>query len=155
MAEVRYTQEQMEQLVRDSLKYRKQWGGINEMMGLSLEECCAQTGAVQLSHRMAFWETNVLGTMHGGLITFLLDTVMAIGARACTGDRRTPTSDIHVNFLRPVQQDSTVHIRAEAMHVGRHLLQMRADLWTDSPDRLCASATATFYRVDAAPRPKD
>ena len=154
MAAIPYTQAQMQQLILESLECRRQWGGINQMMELSLESCYAETGVVHLSHPMAFWETNVIGTMHGGLITLLLDSAMAIAALCCTGNRRMPTSDIHVSFLRPVQQDSTVHIRAYSMHAGKRLLQMRAELWTNSPELPCACASATFYRVGETPDSK-
>ena len=118
------------------------------MMTLVFAQCSAEEKYVELTHQMADWETNVFGTLHGGLIAFLLDATMAIACRAYTGDHATPTLDIHVNFLRPVKQGELVQTRATIVHVGRRVVRLSAELWTESRARLCATSDATFYRAD-------
>lgn len=134
----------------EELARRNQRSDINRMMAVTFSRCSAEERYLELLHQMAEWEINVIGTMHGGLISFLLDATMAITCRAYTGDQVTPTLDIHVNFLRPVQQGSTVRTRAYVTHVGRRIVNLTAELWTENRNRLCATASAVFYRSDPA-----
>ena len=97
---------------------------------------------------MEDWEINIYHTMHGGLISLLLDANMAIASRAFTGDKATPTLDIHVNFLRPVKQGEPVHTKAWVIRIGRSTVQLRSELWTTDPNRVCATADAIFFRSD-------
>lgn len=152
MAGVHCTQAEMEQRARAELERRNQRSDINQMMAVSFVRCSAAEHYLELNHQMADWEVNVMGTMHGGLISFLLDATMAITCRAYTGDQVTPTLDIHVNFLRPVKQGAAVCSRATVVHVGRSIVSLTAELWTESRERLCATASATFFRVD---KPKE
>lgn len=153
MAAIRCTQEEMEERARQELERRNQRSDINQMMTVEFAGCSAQERYLELSHQMAQWEINVIGTMHGGLIAFLLDATMAIACRAYTGDQVTPTLDIHVNFLRPVRQGSSVQTRGTITHVGRRIVNLTAELWSESRDKLCATASATFYRADP-PKPE-
>ena len=143
------TQPEMEQRARDELERRRQRQDINQMVALAFQSCSAEGRFLELSHQMADWELNVMGTMQGGLLSFLLDANMAIACRAYTGDRMTPTLDIHVNFLRPVKQGATVYTRATVLHVGRSVVNLSAELWTEDRERLCATATAVFFRADS------
>ena len=147
---IQCTQEEMEQRARAEVMRRSQCNDINQMMGLAFDRCSANERSLELHHQMADWELNVLGTMHGGLITFLLDASMGIISRAYTNDQMTPTLDIHVNFLRPVKQGATVHVRSHVVRVGRNVINLTAELWTESQDHLCATASATFFRADSA-----
>lgn len=151
MAAKQCTQEEMVQRAQRELERRNQRSDINRMMLVTFVQCSAEEKYVELCHQMEEWEINVIGTMHGGLISFLLDATMAITCRTYTGDQTTPTLDIHVNFLRPVRQGSSVYTRGTITHVGRRIVNLTAELWTGSRDKLCATASATFYRADPSP----
>lgn len=148
MAAINCTQEEMEQRACAELSQRNQRDDINRMMKVSFSQCSAKDCFLELSHQPENWETNIFGTLHGGLIAFLLDATMAITCRAYTGDRFTPTLDIQVRFLRPVHQESLVYTRATILHAGRNVIQLTAELWEEDRTRLCASASASFYRAD-------
>lgn len=144
------TQEEMERRVMEELRQRSLREDINRMMALSYQDCCAKDGTVMLCHRMAAWERNVMDTMHGGLITFLLDAAMAIACRACTGDRAMPTMDLYVSFLRPVWGGEAICVEGRVEHVGRRTIHASARLWTGGGERLCAAASANFCRTAPA-----
>ena len=148
MATIQCTQEEMARRAVQELERRNQRSDINQMMTVTFARCSAEERYLELYHQMAEWEINVIGTMHGGLISFLLDATMAIACRAYTGDQVTPTLDIHVNFLRPVRQGSVVQTRGTVTHVGRRIVNLTAELWTEKREKLCATASATFYRAD-------
>ena len=147
MAEFQCTQEEMERRAIAEVERRSRHHDINEMMAVSYCACSADERTLELCHQVAGWEVNVMGSMHGGLFTFLLDATMAIVSRAYTGDEITPTMDIHVSFLRPVRQGDVAHMKARIDYVGRHMIHLTAELRTEQSGQLCASAAANFYRV--------
>lgn len=142
------TQEDFKARVEQQLERRRQREDINQMVDLRLVHCDILERSVELTHSMSDWETNVYGTMHGGLIALVLDAAMANTCRAWTGDQATPTLDIHVNFIRPVRQGALVHAKAWVIRAGRSTVQLRSELWTDTPDHTCATADAIFFRAD-------
>ena len=142
------SQETLEQRVRDELARRNARTDINQMMELEFVSCSADKQTLELFHPMKDWEINIYGTLHGGLISLLLDASMAIASRTFTGDKATPTLDIHVNFLRAVKQGESVHTKAWVVRIGRSMVQLRAELWITAPERTCASADAIFFRSD-------
>lgn len=147
MAEERCTQSAMEASARREFEHRRLGHDINQMMEVSFVECSALERSLTLCHTMTAWEVNPQGTMHGGLITYLLDAAMAIANRSYTGDATSPTMDIHVNFIRPVLQGSRVFVRATLLQVGRSCVTARAELWTGERERLCAAASALYRRT--------
>jgi uncharacterized protein (TIGR00369 family) len=85
---------------------------------------------------------NVFGTMHGGVVTTLLDT-----AAGCALHTTLPpgvgytTLDLSVRFLRPVLLDNgTVRAAATLVNRGRRTALVTAEL-RDAADRLLAHAT--------------
>jgi uncharacterized protein (TIGR00369 family) len=66
---------------------------------------------------------NPFGTVHGGIISTLLDTTMT-SAIITTLDKgkRCSTSDVKVNFIRPVTiETGRLKCEAEPIHVGKSL----------------------------------
>lgn len=146
MADFTISQELLEQRVEGELKNRfSSANDINSMMSLTLVSCCARTKQLELCHSVHPRELNVLGTMHGGLISWVMDSTMAVLLRACTGDFLTPTIDLHVNFLRPIQEGQDLLVQTELLHLGRSTATLHARALADG--KLCASATATFFRA--------
>lgn len=146
MAHRNLTQEEMRRRAEAELANRSRSDGdINSMMELSLADCRADTMELTLIHSVHPRELNVMGTMHGGLICWVLDSAMAVLLRACTGDTVTPTVDIHVNFLRPVSQGQELAVHAQILHLGRSTATLQAR--AIACGRICATATATFFRV--------
>ena len=148
MAVIQCTQTEMEQRVRAELMRRSQRDDINRVMAITFDRCSAAERCWECHHQISDWDLNVFDTMHGGLITFLLDTAMGILCRAYTGDHVAPTLDIHVNFLRPVTRGATVYVKATIARVGRKVIHLNAELWTENRDCTCAMASATFFRSD-------
>lgn len=133
----------------NELLKRNQRNDINQMMTVHYVNCNAAEGTLELSHQMADWEINIMNTMHGGLISFLMDANMAIASRAYTGDSMTPTLDMSIQFLRAVKAGAEVHTKATITHVGRSIINLNAVLWSDNPAQPCATASGTFFRASS------
>lgn len=85
---------------------------------------------------------NPQGTLHGGIIATAVDISMGhlcnhVGARAVT-------VDVGIKFLRPLT--GPVWCVARFLKRGRTLHQMESRV-LDEDGRLCAHATATWFRV--------
>jgi len=93
---------------------------------------------------------NPLGTVHGGLITTALDTVMgcAVHSRLSAG-RAYTTLELKVNFLRPVTAHSgPLRSVGQVVHFGRSTALAEAKL-VDDKERLYAHATSTCLLLNA------
>ncbi|MBQ6622934.1 MAG: PaaI family thioesterase [Mogibacterium sp.] len=143
----RVSQEEMERLVREELALRLQKGNdICSRILLEPQSCDAEAGTLTLRHTVSEEEANPFGTMHGGLIVWLMDSAMGILSRSSTGYKRTVTLDLHSTFLRPVRIGDEVRIEAKVLHAGRTTLHLTAQVYVG--DKLCASGDANFFRTE-------
>ncbi|MEW2385310.1 PaaI family thioesterase [Micromonospora sp. NPDC047707] len=95
---------------------------------------------------------NPLGTVHGGVISTLLDTAAGCAVHTTLPAGVGYTSlDLNVKFLRPVTVDSgTLRCEGTVLQRGRRTALAEARL-TDTRGRLIAHATSTclLFPVDA------
>ncbi|MER7997200.1 PaaI family thioesterase [Micromonospora chalcea] len=87
---------------------------------------------------------NPLGTVHGGVLSTLLDTAAACAVHTTLPPGFGYTSlDLNVKFLRPVTVDTgTLRCEGTVLQRGRRTALAEARL-TDPADRLVAHATST------------
>jgi uncharacterized protein (TIGR00369 family) len=89
---------------------------------------------------------NPYGTVHGGVICTLVDTVMGRAATSLLDPGEGCASvELHVRFLEPVT-DGRLEAESEVIRRGRRLLHLGASV-RDGAARLVATATATFTVV--------
>ncbi len=86
---------------------------------------------------------NSNGVLHGGVIASIADEVAwwAI-LTALGGDRKMTTSELKVNYLRPIVGKKAV-ARGFVLKLGRTLAVTRIDIF-DEKRRLAAHATVTY-----------
>lgn len=87
------------------------------------------------------------GIVHGGIITTVLDEVMAWALY----QRQiwAVTGRINVSFRRPVEVGVPMRAIGRVVHDRGRLLDLSGELRRTDTDELLASATATFVRVPA------
>jgi len=87
---------------------------------------------------------NPIGTMHGGVVSALLDTVTGCAVHATLPAGTGYTSlDISVRFVRAITSSTgTIRATGRVVHRGRRTAVAEARL-TDTQGRLLASATST------------
>ena len=98
---------------------------------------------------------NPLGSVHGGIVTTVLDTAMGCAVHTLLeGGVGYTTLELKTNFVRPVTLESGP-LRAEGsvVHAGRTVMTAEARL-LDAEDRLYAHATSTCL-VFGAERAKE
>ncbi|MCB5179106.1 acyl-CoA thioesterase [Streptomyces antimicrobicus] len=112
-----------------------------------------------LSHIMTSHDTNLLGTVHGGVIMKLVDDAAgAVAGRHSGGPAVTASMD-EMAFLEPVRVGDLVHVKAQVNWTGRSSMEVGvrvlAERWNEStPATQVGSAYLVFAAVDAEGKPR-
>jgi uncharacterized protein (TIGR00369 family) len=109
----------------------------------------AEPGVVTMAMEPGEYLYNPLGSVHGGAIATLLDSVMgcAVHTTLPTG-RGYTTLEIKVNYLRAVTEATgTVSATGRVVHAGRRQAVAEARL-VDGAERLLATASTTCLVFD-------
>jgi acyl-CoA hydrolase len=112
-----------------------------------------------LSHIMTHADTNLLGTVHGGVIMKLVDDAAgAVAGRHSGGPAVTASMD-EMAFLEPVRVGDLVHVKAQVNWTGRTSMEVGvrvlAERWNESdPATQVGSAYLVFAAVDADGTPR-
>lgn len=146
MAAYHVTQEDMEERINMELTDRVIKGGdICAALILELDNADVEAGTLTLSHHTSAYAANPAGNIHGGIITWLMDSAMGILSRSYTGYESTVTLDIHVSFLKAVRQDEDLKITAYIVKAGRTTINIRSEITVNG--ELRAAAESIFFRV--------
>jgi uncharacterized protein (TIGR00369 family) len=111
---------------------------------LGVTSLVPERGRVVVEMPAAEFHYNPLGTVHGGVLSTMLDTAAACAVHSTLAVGEMYTSvDLTVKFLRPVTVDSGL-LRCEGtvLQRGRRTALAQAQL-TDEAGRLVAHATST------------
>ncbi|MBO8199530.1 acyl-CoA thioesterase [Streptomyces smyrnaeus] len=112
-----------------------------------------------LSHIMTAADTNLLGTVHGGVIMKLVDDAAgAVAGRHSSGPAVTASMD-EMAFLSPVRVGDLVHVHAQCNWTGRTSMEVgvrvMAERWNEStPAQQVGSAYLVFAAVDEEGKPR-
>ncbi|WP_369253294.1 PaaI family thioesterase [Geodermatophilus amargosae] len=115
-------------------------GGFAEGLGVTVED--TGDGEATLGFEVRDEHLNPAGTLHGGVVATLVDTVMGQAVRTTTGDGEVPaTSQLTVTYLRP-GRPGRLEVRGRVRTRGEHLTICEADVEQDGKG--IAHAVATF-----------
>ncbi len=122
---------------------------VIDLVGISLAEVDA--GRVVMTLTPAEYHYNPLGTMHGGILATLLDSVMGCAVHTTLPKGRGYTSlEIKVNYVRAVTNASgELSAEGKIVHGGRRSAVAEARV-VDAKGRLCATASTTCLVFDVA-----
>jgi acyl-CoA hydrolase len=129
---------------------------VNEPIGPAQPMAASRT---TLSQIMTSLDVNLLGTVHGGVVMKLVDSVAGAAASRHSGGPAVTVSMDEMVFLEPVRVGDLVHVHAQvnwcgatSMEVG---VKVTAEPWNrlDPPTHV-ASAYLVFVAVDAEGRPR-
>jgi len=114
---------------------------------------------ITLSHIMSAHDTNLLGTVHGGVVMKLVDDAAgAVAGRHSEGPAVTGAMD-EMAFLEPVRVGDLLHVKAQVNWTGTTSMEIGvrvvAERWNESgPAKQVASAYLVFVAVDAEGQPR-
>jgi len=90
---------------------------------------------------------NSAGVMHGGVMATLADAAVGIGLASHFGGRRPiTTTEMKINFLRPIQEGKIV-ARSHLLRIGQRLCVGRVDMF-DAKRKLAAVALVTYILLE-------
>ncbi|TCC43863.1 acyl-CoA thioesterase [Kribbella capetownensis] len=115
---------------------------------------------LSLSHITAQNETNLLGTVHGGVIMTLVDSVAGVVAARHSGGAAVTASMDEMVFLVPVRVGDVIHLSGQVNWTGRSSMEVgvriTADRWDAvGPEVHVASAYLVFVAVDEHGKPRE
>jgi uncharacterized protein (TIGR00369 family) len=119
------------------------------MLLLGMERLEVDAGRVVVELLPQEFHYNPLGSVHGGVLSTLLDTATGCAVHTTLPPGVGYTSlDLNVKFLRPVTTGSgTLRCEGTVIQRGRRTALAEATL-TDAADRLVAHATSTCLLFD-------
>ncbi len=86
---------------------------------------------------------NYMGTVHGGLISTLIDTVCFFPMPLIPSGLMLTTVDLNVSYVRPARKGDTLVARSELLHLGTRTARLSVKV-TDQNQNLIAYGTATL-----------
>jgi acyl-CoA hydrolase len=112
-----------------------------------------------LSQIMTSLDVNLLGTVHGGVVMRLVDSVAGAAAGRHSGGPAVTVSMDEMVFLEPVRVGDLVHAHAQVNWAGRTSMEVgvrvTAERWNETaPAMHVASAYLVFVAVDDEGRPR-
>jgi len=125
---------------------------VSRWMDFTLEE--VERGKVTFAMVPREELYNMIGSVHGGIITTLMDTALGSAVQSVLPAGRVATTmDLHTRFHRPVTVSvGKVFARAHVVHAGRRTATSQAEI-VDADGRVYATGTSTLMILDdAAPR---
>lgn len=116
---------------------------------------------ITLSRIMTVVETNLLGTVHGGVIMKMVDDTAGAAAQRHAGGPAVTAAMDGMTFLEPVQVGDLVHAHAQVNWAGRTSMEVGvrvvAEPWNKAgePAKRVATAYLVFVAVDADGAPRE
>ena len=109
---------------------------------------------------MTALDTNLLGTVHGGVVMKLVDEVAGAVAQRHSGGSAVTAAMDEMDFLEPVRVGDLVHAHAQVNWAGQTSMevgvQVLSEPWNEAgvPRARVATAYLVYVAVDADGRPR-
>lgn len=86
---------------------------------------------------------NYMGTVHGGLISALIDTVCFFPRALIPSGLKLTTVDLHVSYVRAARKGDTLTARSELLHLGQRTARLSVRV-ADQDQSIVAHGSATL-----------
>ena len=100
---------------------------------------------------MTVLDTNLLGTVHGGVVMKLVDDVAGVVAQRHSGGAAVTASMDEMDFLSPVRVGDLVHAEAQVNWTGRSSMEVGVRVLADEAIAGKATASSTAYCAGFVP----
>ena len=118
---------------------------FNKLVGIRVMR--RHSDGVTIACPMSDQLKNSAGVMHGGVMATVADAAVGIGLASHFGGRRPiTTTEMKINFLRPVAEGKIV-ARSRLLRIGKRLCVGRVDMF-DAQRKLAAVAVVTYMLLE-------
>ena len=118
---------------------------------LEFYACNAELRQLELTHTMSPGEMNIYNILHGGAIAWLLDSCAGILCRSYMNIKACVTTNININYIRRIQGDDPIVVRATLANEGRKLIHATMDIHHMDTQQIFCTASAAFFVKDDQP----
>lgn len=120
---------------------------IGDLLRFRVGPCNEAAGEYCFYASTQEWMKNAFGSLHGGIITTILDQGMGMLATCLMdGTAITPTVQMNVTYHRPLMPGDEVLLKIYVQTVTRNLIHMRSEAVNAAqPNQLCVTATGIFF----------
>lgn len=124
-------------------------GAVCSDLGMEVLEGNPETGDYLFLCHTTQAMRNVIHTLHGGSAAIVVDQAMGSVANSMfLEDGHAPTSQLTLNFHRPMTAGEDLLVRVQVVNASRRQIHLRSEVFTaKTPDKLCVSASAVFFRT--------
>lgn len=124
---------------------------LNGRLKTSLLECDDREKTLSLSFPLESWEVNGLGTLHGGILSTMMDLAMSMVVYCFSRQTIPPTISMTTNYVRPVpMKEGTVQITARLTSLGKRTATAYCEASLPESGKLTCTSIGTYAIV---PRP--
>ena len=113
---------------------------LHRFIGLEFMELTPTHSKARIKNTAAL--SNPYGSMHGGVLMSVADTVA--GATACMNGRYASTVSANLNFLMPAEDTDYVYCECTTIKAGKHLIVLDVKI-TDDRDEIIDSGEFTYF----------
>ena len=99
---------------------------------------------ITLSFPLESWQVNGLGTLHGGMLSTMMDLAMSMAVYCFSRQTIPPTVSMTTNYLRPVPMEGSVHIIARLTSLGRRNATAYCEAIVPGSGKLACTAVGTY-----------
>lgn len=99
---------------------------INAMLKMQLVSINPEERKVVLKFCVSTWELNPYQTLHGGIISAMMDVAMGCVCYASSNAVATPTLQMSLNFIKAIKDGDEVLVEAICDHAGSRIAQARS-----------------------------
>lgn len=120
---------------------------LNGRMQGELVSCDEANRSITLRYPVQDWQVNGLGTLHGGMISTMMDLTMSMAIYCYSRQTIPPTITMTVNYLRPVPIEDGVHIMARVTSIGKRNATAYCEAIIPGTGKVAATAVGTYAIV--------
>lgn len=103
-----------------------------------------ETKSSTMEFPVSAWELNGNQVMHGGNIASAFDVSLGIFANVVSNKRFAPTTNLSVNYIKPVHFGDSLLVTAKLTSLGNKLITLSGEGRLKSTGEIAATAMATY-----------
>ena len=147
--------EQLAELVRQRIEelHSVAPDSIGDLFRFRLERYDEAGNVFVFTCRIGEWMRNAAGTLHGGMCAAVLDQAMGFVAYCIKpGPGFAPTIQMQTVYHRPLPCDGEIEVRVYVDSRTKSLMNLRSEARAARSEKLCISASATYFYKPMEPQ---
>lgn len=117
---------------------------LNGRFQASLLDLDEENKELTLRFPLQDWQVNGLGTLHGGMVSAMMDLAMCMAVFCESRQTIPPTLSMTVNYLRPVPMEEEVYMKARVTSCGKRNATAYCEAIVPATGKVAATSIGTY-----------